>query len=88
MTNYEWDEEKNAKHGIDFDAAIRIFDGPVLEHVDDRHDYGEHRMTAIGAIEGLEFTVVYTVRNDARRIISARRSHPNERKAYCARIEG
>jgi hypothetical protein len=35
---FEWDAAKNAaniaKHGIDFDDAIRIFDGPVLEKAD------------------------------------------------------
>jgi uncharacterized DUF497 family protein len=88
--NYEWDEDKNnanlVKHGIDCPAAIRIFDSVVLEHRDDRHNYEELRMIAIGTIDGLEFTVVYTLRENARRIISTRRSHPNERKSYRARL--
>jgi uncharacterized DUF497 family protein len=41
---YEWDEAKNAgniaKHGIDFDGAVRIFKGPFLENIDRRRDYG------------------------------------------------
>ena len=35
----EWDEQKRhtniAKHGVDFVAAARVFDGPILE-VEDR----------------------------------------------------
>ena len=43
---YEWDEEKRLsnirKHGIDFVAAISIFDDHErIETVDDEIDYGE-----------------------------------------------
>ena len=42
---FEWNAAKNAaniaKHGIDFEDAIEMFDGPVLERPDDRRDYGE-----------------------------------------------
>jgi len=42
--NYAWDPRKSrgnlARHGI-VEDAIRIFDGPTLEKVDDRLDYGE-----------------------------------------------
>ena len=83
---FEWDAGKNesnvAKHGIDFVDAIRMFDGPVLEQVDDRRDYGETRMIAYGAVRGREIVVVYAVRGEKRRIISARRAHKNEREAY------
>jgi uncharacterized DUF497 family protein len=51
---FEWDEIKNkaniAKHGIDFDEAIGIFRGFVLEKIDNRRDYGERRFTAIGVV--------------------------------------
>lgn len=83
---FEWDAAKNAaniaKHGIDFEDAIRIFEGPVLERTDDRRDYGETRMVAFGVVDGYELAVVYTVRGKYRRIISARRAHSSERKAY------
>ena len=45
---YSWGEEKNraniAKHGIGFQDAVRIFEGPTLERIDDRYDYGETRV--------------------------------------------
>jgi uncharacterized DUF497 family protein len=64
---YEWDTAKNkanlAKHGIDFEDAIAIFNGPVLETVDRRRDYGEERFAAIGLAKGLTLFVVYTMRS-------------------------
>jgi len=41
------------RHGITFEDAIRIFDGPALEKVDDRFDYGEIRIYAIGIVNDL-----------------------------------
>jgi hypothetical protein len=40
---YTWDRRKSRsnlkRHGIAFEDAIRIFDGPTLEQVDDRFEY-------------------------------------------------
>jgi len=86
VSSYEWNEAKNAenlaKHGIDFADAVLIFDGPVVETVDRRRDYGEERVTAIGVVNGLEVFVVYTPRRNNRRLISARRASRSERKNY------
>jgi uncharacterized protein len=83
---FEWDAAKNAanleKHGIDFEDAIGIFDGPVLERTDDRRDYGDQRIVAFGVVEDRELAVVYTIRGTHRRIISARRADRNELKEY------
>jgi uncharacterized protein len=89
---YSWDERKNrsniARHGIAFDDAKRIFDGPTVERVDDRFDYGEVRVYAIGLVNGLEITVVYTDEDDdARRIISAWRAEPHERRYFWQSLE-
>ena len=58
---YLWDEDKNRRnvrlHGIAFEDAARIFEGPTVEQVDDRFDYGELRIYAIGLVNGLEITV-------------------------------
>ena len=85
--NYVWDRRKSrsnlTRHGIAFEDAIRLFDGPKLERVDDRFDYGEIRVYAIGVANGLEVTVVYTdVSESERRIISAWRAERHERAAY------
>ena len=85
--NFNWDRRKNrtnlARHGITFEDAIRIVEGPTLEKVDDRFDYGEIRVYAIGVVSGLEITLIYTdVSETERRIISAWRAERHERKAY------
>ena len=60
-----------------------FFEGTTLEKVDDRFDYGEIRVYAIGVVNGLEFTVIYTdVSETERRIISAWRAERHERAAY------
>jgi hypothetical protein len=71
------------RHGIAFEDAIMIFDGPTLEKVDERFDYGEIRIYAIGVVNGLKVTVIYTdISESERRIISAWRAEQHERAAY------
>jgi uncharacterized DUF497 family protein len=89
---YSWDEGKNRRnlelHGIAFEDAVRIFEGPTVERVDDRFAYDEQRIYAIGLVNGLEITVIYTDRkHDDRRIISAWRAEPHERRSYWQNIE-
>jgi len=79
--------EKNrrnlARHQIAFEDAIRIFDIPTLEKVDERFDYGEVRVYAIGIVHDIEVTVIYIeVSEIERRIISAWRAEQHEREAY------
>ena len=67
--------------------ATLSFDGPTLERGDLRRDYGERRVIVIGIADGLALTVIYTDRAGSdgeivRRIISARLSNRDERKAY------
>ena len=70
-----------------FEDAVRILDGPTLEKVDDRFDYGEARVYAIGVANGLEVTVIYTdVSESTRRIISAWRAERHERATYWQRL--
>ncbi len=89
---YTWTDEKNRRnireHKIAFDDAKRIFEGPTVERIDDRFDYGEVRIYAIGLVSGLEITVIYTDRDDdERRIISAWRAEPYERRYYWKKIK-
>lgn len=86
-SSFEWDEEKAlgnyAKHGISFDAAIEVFfDQARVEEQDVRKPYGEGRSNAIGVVDGVCLTVTFTVRGQAYRIISARRSSRKERRKY------
>jgi uncharacterized DUF497 family protein len=86
---FEWDESKRqanlAKHDIDFQDVMRVFDGPVFERVDSRR--GEKRVVAIGSIEGIEIVVIYVMRGQRRRIISAGRAHRSERQDYANHLK-
>ncbi|MGX5736894.1 BrnT family toxin [Bosea thiooxidans] len=85
---FEWDELKSEANrigrGFGFDFAALIFDGPTLEGPDDRKDYGELRIRAIGEVEGFVLAVVYTDREPVRRIISARLASRKERALWQA----
>ena len=86
---FEWDdnkEQKNiAEHGIDFGTAILVFgDDNRIEMYDAKHSLEEDRYITIGEINGyvMVLYVVYTERNDAIRIISARRATQREKEVY------
>lgn len=87
---FGWDARKSDRNlrdrGFDFEFAAQMFDGPTLEREDTRRDYGERRVVALGKVEGITLTVVYTDRAEVgeieRRIISARVSSRREREAY------
>lgn len=84
---FEWDPGKNranlAKHGISFDEAKNIFDGPILTRSDDRAEYGENRDISLGALwpDGV-LVVVHVERGETIRLISARKANRRERKVY------
>lgn len=85
--SFRWDPEKYQRniriHGVAFDDAVRIFDGPTLERLDDRFVHGEARIYAVGLVNGVEITVIYTDKpNDERRIISSWKATRHEREAY------
>lgn len=85
--NFEWDENKNSsnkeKHGIDFNDAKNVFKDENRKITSDiRKNYGENRWKIIGKIYGTIISVIYTMRNKAVRIISARKSSRKEREEY------
>jgi uncharacterized protein len=55
---------------------------PVLESIDARTEYGEIRIQAIGAAGEDILFVVYTDRDQVRRIISARQADKRERELW------
>ncbi len=86
---FEWDEDKErknlAKHGIDFATAALVFgDANRIEKYDDVHSNDEDRYITIGEISGILVIVmvVYTEREEAIRIISARMATKKEKEAY------
>lgn len=84
---FEWDDIKEAinqqKHGLTFNDAALVFRDPRrLEEDSTRPEYGEERRKAIGMVHGRVTTVIFTIRQERRRIISARRARPDERQRY------
>ena len=72
---FDWGHAKTEanleKHGISFDEAKHIFDGPILTRADDRQDYGENRDISLGALSpDAVLVVVHTERGDKIRLIS------------------
>ena len=84
--SFEWDKDKNRanwiKHGIDFETARQIFDGPVLTRSDRRRDYGEERHISIGQAGRAVMVVAHTMRGRHVRLISARPASRRERKDW------
>ena len=85
--DFDWDNNKARsnleKHGISFELASELFyQSVILTFRDDRFEYGEVREAAIGEIEGICLYVVFTIRGEVLRIISARKASKKERNAY------
>jgi uncharacterized DUF497 family protein len=86
---FEWDNVKAAinfaKHSVEFEFAIRVFlDGDRADFDVSRVRDEEARRKAVGMIEGELFTIVYTERGSAVRIISARRANIKEQRTYAS----
>lgn len=85
---FEWDEAKAQRnlcaHGISFELGETAFEDPcALDFLDDRRDYGELRYVLIGtAADGTILYVAYTERDEAIRLISARRATRHEKADY------
>lgn len=84
---FEWDEAKAAsnlaKHRLTFTAATAVFeDTQRIDIADARYAYGEDRHVTIGLIRGRICAVVYTVRGEVTRIISARKANQREVREY------
>jgi len=85
---FEWNDykaESNAlKHGITFEKAVTIFADPYLLFTEDfQHSQGEEREWAIEEVEdGSIVVVVFTMRGEQLRIISARRATKKECQRY------
>jgi uncharacterized protein len=82
---FEWDEEKRQrnieKHNLDFLDAGLLFDGrPVITGTSD--NVAETRFVTVGKIGPKFYTVIWTWRAMARRIISFRRARDVEERAY------
>ncbi len=88
---FEWDENKNsqniAKHFIDFEDIKPVFGKKMIVKEDKRKNYGEKRFIGIGEMKNIAVVVVWTLRNNKIRLISARKANLTERKIYYENID-
>ncbi len=84
--NFVWDENKRLKniekHGLDFNDVEQVFNSPLILFEDNRYDYGEQRMIAIGLLSITVVVVVHVEDDDTIRIISMRKAKKTEIKTY------
>lgn len=85
MSTYEWDKnkcERNIKkHGIDFIDALEVFNDINRVETESYQNH-EKRYKTMGKMKGIVILLVYTIRQNHIRIISARKASRYERKIY------
>ncbi|MDR1802782.1 MAG: BrnT family toxin [Treponema sp.] len=84
----EWDDDKNVinkqEHDVSFETAQYVFADPQrLERLDmsEGNTSGEERWQTLGKVGPVLF-VVYTERDENKRIITARPADKTERRSY------
>jgi uncharacterized protein len=84
---FEWDENKRRRnlreHGVDFMDMVQIFDGrQTFTYFSPRND--ENRWGTVGIVNDRFYLVVWTLRGEGMRIISAYRADDWEIREYHA----
>ena len=74
------------ERGLDMADAADVFDGPTITVEDNRRDYGEVRYITNGLLADHMVLLAWTLRDDARRIISKRKANARERALYEHRL--
>lgn len=84
--NIQFDSAKDttnlSKHGVSLALATEIEWETLWAKPDTRKDYGENRMIGYALIGTRLYNVVFTDRDDERRIISLRKANQREVKSY------
>jgi len=86
--HFEWDEEKalnnQQKHGVSFGEALACFyDSQQVVFYDPDHSDDEDREILVGhSNQGRLLLVSYTLRDEAIRLISARKATEREAEDY------
>jgi uncharacterized DUF497 family protein len=87
-TGVDWDEGNLLKnwerHGVSVAECEQVFfNRPLLARPDDRHSAAESRFYLLGRTDsGRRLFVVFTIRADRIRVISARDQSRKERRSY------
>ncbi len=85
MFTFEFDHNKSQsnkdKHGIDFEQAKLLWYDSLLVEIPAKTT-DESRFLVVGQISEKHWSAIITYRNNSIRIISVRRSRPEEVKIY------
>ncbi|MBI2345569.1 MAG: BrnT family toxin [Deltaproteobacteria bacterium] len=89
---FEWDPVKSddnfAKHGVSFEHAQAIWADVHVEITSlARSNDGESRNATMGRIGSKLYVAIWTMRHGKIRLISVRRSRPNEEKTFMAKVQ-
>lgn len=84
---FEWDEgnrDKNwLKHRVDYRECEQVFLNNPVYFYDEGHSQKEERFIAYGITDqNRELFIVFTIRNNKIRVISARDQNKKERRIY------
>lgn len=81
-----YDEDKNKRNieerGLPFDRIADFDFETALYAVDERHEYGETRIVAIGRLEGRLHVLCFVETENGIRVISFRKANSREVKHY------
>ena len=82
---FDWNPVKAglnwSNHAVRFEIASLVFQDPYVLEEDDPEP-SEHRLNAIGYADGRMLFVVFAMRDDVNRPISARPADRRERRRY------
>jgi uncharacterized DUF497 family protein len=71
-----------AERGLDFARAADVFAGTHLTAPDSRQDYAEDCFITLGHLDERLVVLVWTPRDEVRRIISMRKANDREKAFY------
>jgi uncharacterized protein len=87
FSGFEWDDgdrDKNLKHSVyGWECEQVFFNKPLVILDDPKHSVTEDRFAAFGQTDaGRRLAIIYTMRNEHIRVISARDMDKKERQFY------
>lgn len=87
LDGFDWDQgnlEHIKKHGVDFKECEEVFVNlPAILNEDETHSQSEERLRVYGQTnKGRLILIIFTVRKNKIRVISARNQNKKERREY------
>ncbi len=76
------DRANKRKHGISLDRAEDFDFDSALFVIDDREDYGEIRIRAVGFLDGRLYSLVFAQEGEDIRAVSLRKATRHEEEEY------